>query len=100
MAVLFAVVMIVAFIVINVVVRMVMDRMREAKARKERLEALDIGLRLDFAEEAKSLRRVEVPNPFDSFPTRDGAAEFQDLNPIAAIALAAGYALRGMQDDG
>ena len=40
--------MIVAFIIADVVVRKVLERMREAKARKERLAALDIGLRLDF----------------------------------------------------
>jgi CheY-like chemotaxis protein len=91
MAVLFAVVMIVAFIVINVVVRMVMDRMREAKARKERLEALDIGLRLDFAEEAKSLRRVEVPNPFARILAVDDEAIV--LDSFRKILVAAGYAI-------
>ncbi|MBC8185335.1 response regulator [candidate division KSB1 bacterium] len=37
--------------------------MQESKTAKERKEALDIGLRLDFADEAKSLKRVEVENP-------------------------------------
>ena len=83
--------MIVVFIIINVVVRVVMDRMREAKARKERLAALDIGLRLDFADEAPSLKRVEVANPLARILAVDD--ETIVLDSFRKILVAAGYAI-------
>ena len=55
--------MIVAFITADVIIRVLMKRMEEEKLKKQRLEALDIGLKLDFANEAKTLKRVEVANP-------------------------------------
>jgi CheY-like chemotaxis protein len=82
---------IVLFIIINVVVRLVMDRMREAKARKERLAALDIGLRLDFAHEAKSLKRVDVANPLARILAVDD--EPIVLDSFRKILVAAGYAI-------
>lgn len=85
------VVMIVAFVIINVVVRVVMDRMKEAKARKERLAALDIGLRLDFAEEAKSLKRVDIANPLARILAVDDEAVV--LDSFRKILVAAGYAI-------
>src|SRR5512137_242544 len=85
------VVMIVLFIIINVVVRVVMDRMREAKARKERLAALDIGLRLDFVEEARSLKRVEIANPLARILAVDDEAIV--LDSFRKILVAAGYAI-------
>ena len=42
---------------------------------------------------------VEIPNPFAAFLARSNAAALPDLNPIAGIALAAGFALRGMAED-
>lgn len=43
---------------------------------------------------------VEVPNPFAAFQTADPAAAATGGTPIAGLALATGYALRGMLDDG
>ncbi len=83
--------MIVVFIIINVAVRLVMDRRREAKARKERLAALDIGLRLDFAEEAPSLKRVDVANPLARILAVDD--ETIVLDSFRKILVAAGYAI-------
>ena len=83
--------MIVVFIIINVAVRKVMDRMREAKARKERLAALDIGLRLDFAQEAKSLKRVDIANPLARILAVDDEAIV--LDSFRKILVAAGYAI-------
>lgn len=54
---------IIAFITADVVIRIVMQRMQEAKVKQERMEALDKGLKLDFADEAKTLKRVEVDEP-------------------------------------
>jgi len=83
--------MIVVFIIINVVVQKVMEWRREAMVRKERLAALDIGLRLDFAEEAKSLKRVDVPNPFARILAVDDEAIV--LDSFRKILVAAGYAI-------
>jgi CheY-like chemotaxis protein len=82
---------IVLFIVIHVVVRVVMDRVREAKARKERLAALDIGLRLDFTDEAKSLKRVDIPRPLARILAVDDEAIV--LDSFRKILVAAGYAV-------
>ena len=83
--------MIVVFIIINIVVRKVIDRMRDAKARKERLAALDIGLRLDFAHEAKSLKRVDIANPLARILAVDDEAIV--LDSFRKILVAAGYAI-------
>lgn len=83
--------MIAVFIIVNVVVRKVMDRMRENRARKERLAALDIGLRLDFAQEAKTLKRVEIANPLACILAVDDEAIV--LDSFRKILVAAGYAI-------
>jgi DNA-binding response OmpR family regulator len=54
---------IVAFIVVDLVLRMLLRRMTEARLRSERERALDAGLKLDVSEEAPSLKRVELDNP-------------------------------------
>jgi CheY-like chemotaxis protein len=83
--------MIVGVIIIDVVVRKVLERMREAKARTERLAALDIGLRLDFAQEAKSLKRVDIANPVARILAVDDEAIV--LDSFRKILVAAGYAI-------
>jgi type IV pilus assembly protein PilM len=42
---------------------------------------------------------VEIPNPFATFSAKSDAAVLADIHPIASIALAAGFALRGMCED-
>ena len=54
---------IVAFIVVDLVLRMLLKRMTETRLKKEREHALDVGLKLDVSEEAPSLKRVELDNP-------------------------------------
>jgi CheY-like chemotaxis protein/glycine cleavage system H lipoate-binding protein len=54
---------IIAFIVVDLVLRVLMQRSREARKLKERAEALDLGLKLDVSEESPSLKRVEVDAP-------------------------------------
>jgi CheY-like chemotaxis protein len=83
--------MIVAFIVIDIAVRLVSKRMSEAKARKERLAALDIGLNLDFTHEAKSLKRVDVPHPLARILAVDD--EPVVLDSFRKILVVAGYAI-------
>ena len=83
--------MIVAFIVIDIVVRVMSERMKETKARKERLAALDIGLNLDFTHEAKSLKRVEVPRPLARILAVDDEPII--LDSFRKILVVAGYAI-------
>jgi CheY-like chemotaxis protein len=83
--------MIAAFIIIDLLIRFVSRRMRETKARKERLAALDIGLRLDFTHEAKSLKRVDVARPLARILAVDDEAIV--LDSFRKILVAAGYAI-------
>ena len=54
---------IIVFIVVDILLRTLLNRVRAAQTRKEREEALDIGLTLDVSEEAPSLTRVELEQP-------------------------------------
>ncbi|NOR68007.1 MAG: response regulator [Woeseiaceae bacterium] len=54
---------ILVFVVVDLLLRMLLKRARETRTRKERELALDIGLKLDVSEEAKTLKRVELENP-------------------------------------
>lgn len=63
MVVLIVVLTIVVFIIVDFALRTMMKKIQELKLNKERKEALDIGLKLDFTDEAKTLKRIEVKNP-------------------------------------
>ena len=54
---------IVVFVLVDFALRTLMKRAHETRMRREREEALDIGLKLDVSEEAPSLKRVELDNP-------------------------------------
>ena len=62
MTALAVVLMFVAFVVLDVLVRSTTRRMAERRERLGREKVLQTALRLDFTQEAKSLRRVEVPH--------------------------------------
>ena len=51
---------IVAFIVVDLVLRMTLKRITETRQLKEREQALEARLKLDVSEEAPSLKRVEA----------------------------------------
>jgi len=63
MVILMVVLTFVIFLVVDLGLRLALKSIEERKIRQERARALDIGLRLEFAEEAKSLKRVDVPSP-------------------------------------
>ena len=88
--------MILVFIVIDVVVRILSRKIREAKERKERTEALDIGLNLDFTHEAKSLKRVDVANPHARILAVDD--ESVVLDSFRKILVVAGYAIDTLEN--
>jgi len=54
---------IVVFLVVDILLRMLLKRLREARTKREREQALDIGLKLDVSEEARTLKRVELDHP-------------------------------------
>jgi CheY-like chemotaxis protein len=95
MVAIFVVSMIIAFIIIDIAVRMAAEKIRAAKARKERLAALDIGLNLDFTHEAKSLKRVDVPNPHARILAVDDEAVI--LDSFRKILVVAGYAIETVE---
>jgi CheY-like chemotaxis protein len=63
MTILFVVLMFAAFVAADALVREALRRARENRERRRREEVLEVAVRLDFAQEALSLKRVEVPNP-------------------------------------
>ncbi len=54
---------IVIFVIADILIRMIGKRITEKKQRKEREVVLDESLKLDFTNEAKTLKRAEVQNP-------------------------------------
>jgi CheY-like chemotaxis protein/glycine cleavage system H lipoate-binding protein len=63
MVLLIVVVTIIVFVIVDFSLRVYFQKRQELKLRKEREQALDIGLKLDFSEEAKTLKRVAVKEP-------------------------------------
>jgi len=83
--------LIVSFITADVIIRIVMRRMDKNRIRKERRQALDKGLMLDFADEAKTLKRVEVDNPKARILAVDD--EEVILDSFRKILVLAGYSI-------
>lgn len=54
---------IIIFIIADILIRMITKRMTEQKLKKERETVLQESLKLDFTNEAKTLKRAEVDNP-------------------------------------
>jgi len=63
MVVIIVLLTVIIFVLVDFFVRLAMKKVEEKRLKKERAAALDIGLRLDFTTEAKTLKRVEVENP-------------------------------------
>jgi CheY-like chemotaxis protein len=59
----FVLITIVFFVISDIIIRLVLKKINEDRIKKQRIKALDIGLKLQFADEAVSLKRVEVDNP-------------------------------------
>jgi len=51
------------FVLVDILLRTLLKRLRGAQIKKEREQALDIGLKLDVSEEAPTLKRVELDQP-------------------------------------
>jgi CheY-like chemotaxis protein/glycine cleavage system H lipoate-binding protein len=63
MTVLLVVFMLLAFVGIDFIVRKSTGRLHAKREREAREAILNVSVRLEFNDEAKSLKRVEVPNP-------------------------------------
>ena len=63
MVLLIVVVTVIVFIIVDFALRVFLQKRHELQLRKDREKALDVGLKLDVSEEAKTLKRVEVPDP-------------------------------------
>ncbi len=63
MSALFVILMFVAFVALDFLIREALRKRREKVARQERERILSVAIRTDYAEEALSLKRVEVPTP-------------------------------------
>jgi CheY-like chemotaxis protein/glycine cleavage system H lipoate-binding protein len=63
MAFLFVLLALILFVIADVLIRNIGRTVRERRLHREREEALAVNLRLDFSDEAKTLKRVEVTDP-------------------------------------
>jgi CheY-like chemotaxis protein len=91
MVVLIVLVTFVVFVLVDLFLRMTLKKLEEAKVKKAREEALAVGLRLEFADEAKSLKRVEVQNPKARILAVDDEAIV--LDSFRKILVVAGYSV-------
>jgi CheY-like chemotaxis protein len=91
MVALIVILTIVVFIAVDVGLRIVMKKLQESKIKQEREKALDIGLRLDYTDEAKSLKRVQVENPKARILAVDDEAIV--LDSFRKILVIAGYSV-------
>jgi CheY-like chemotaxis protein len=91
MVLLIVVVTVIVFIIVDFSLRIYFQRRQELKLKKEREEALDIGLKLDFSEEAKTLKRVEVKDPKARILAVDDESII--LDSFRKILVVAGYSI-------
>lgn len=57
------IVALIVFIIADICIRLIAKKIGEKKIMREREEALNVSLNLDFSSEAKTLKRAEVENP-------------------------------------
>jgi len=91
MVILLVALTVIVIAVVDLVLRLTLKKIEEGRTRKERQRALDIGLRLEFAEEANSLKRVEVPSPKARILAVDD--ESVVLDSFRKILVLAGYSV-------
>jgi ActR/RegA family two-component response regulator/glycine cleavage system H lipoate-binding protein len=88
---LIVIVTIVVFVLVDLALRVGLKRVREDRQKKEREQALDIGLKLDVSEEAQTLKRVELDNPKARILAVDD--EELILDSFRKILVLAGYSI-------
>jgi CheY-like chemotaxis protein len=91
MVLLIIVVTVIVFVLVDFALRVYFQRQHELKLRKEREAALDTGLKLDFSDEATTLKRVEVKEPKARILAVDDEAII--LDSFRKILVVAGYSI-------
>jgi len=81
----------VVFIIVDFVLRKTLKTIEQRKLQKKRKEALDVGLRLDYTDEALSLKRVEADNPKAKILAVDDEAVV--LDSFRKILVMGGYSI-------
>jgi len=95
MGVFLLIVALILFIIADLVIRTILKKAEEKRMRKLRQQALETNLKLDFSHEAKTLKRVEVPNP----KARILAVDDEEiiLDSFRKILVMAGYSVDTVQ---
>jgi CheY-like chemotaxis protein len=91
MVLLIVVVTIIVFVIVDFALRVYLQQRQQSKLRKDREKALDIGLKLDVSDEAKTLKRVEVKDPKARILAVDDEAIV--LDSFRKILVVAGYSI-------
>ena len=91
MVILIVLVTVIVFIAVDVLLRLTLKKMQEKKIHREREAALDTGLRLEYTDEADSLKRVEVKDPKARILAVDDEAIV--LDSFRKILVVAGYSV-------
>ncbi len=92
---LIVIVSVVIFFLVDLVLRTSLKSIEQKRVAKKREEALDAGLKLDFADEATSLTRVEVEHPKARILAVDD--EQVVLDSFRKILVLAGYSIDTVQ---
>jgi len=82
---------IIAFVVVDLLLRSLLKKANEKRVREQRELALEAGLRLDVSEEARSLKRVELDEPIARILAVDD--EETILGSFRKILVLAGYSI-------
>lgn len=91
MVVLIVLVTFVVFVLVDLLLRLTLKRLEEQKIRRAREQALEVGLKLNFTDEANSLKRVEVKQPKARILAVDDEAVI--LDSFRKILVVAGYSV-------
>jgi CheY-like chemotaxis protein len=96
MVFLIVVVTVIVFILVDFALRVFLQKRQALRLKKEREEALDIGLKLDYSDEATTLKRVEVKEPKARILAVDDESII--LDSFRKILVVAGYSIDTVED--
>ena len=91
MVIVLVILTLVVIVLVDMALRHIQKKLALKKIQKAREEALDIGLRLDYTDEAHSLKRVEVENPKAKILAVDDEAII--LDSFRKILVLGGYSI-------
>lgn len=91
MVLLIVVITVIVFVMVDFALRIYFQKRQELNLIKERKAALDIGLKLDFSDEATTLKRVEIKDPKARILAVDDESII--LDSFRKILVVAGYSI-------